>query len=166
MPFPDPCLMNTVQHWMPGTAQLRNPWKNTTVLLKSGLRIQTRMAPNYFGNPDPYYREKLDPDPQKSPNSRICAKWSHGGRSQWRRGGSVDQWLQIRINFMRSRIWIRFNVKGVICIRSPHCKKSSVEDPGCLSRIPDPDFYPSRIPDPKTATKERGEKNLLSYIFL
>jgi hypothetical protein len=41
----------------------------------------------------------------------------------------------------------------------------SVADPGCLSRIPDPDFYPSRIPDPgsripdaKTATKERGEK--------
>jgi hypothetical protein len=33
-----------------------------------------------------------------------------------------------------------------------------VADPGCLSRIPDPDFYPSRIPDPKTATKERGEK--------
>jgi hypothetical protein len=27
-----------------------------------------------------------------------------------------------------------------------------------LSRIPDPDFFPSRIPDPKTATKERGEK--------
>ncbi len=25
--------------------------------------------------------------------------------------------------------------------------------------IPDPDFFPSRIPDPKTATKERGEKN-------
>jgi hypothetical protein len=24
--------------------------------------------------------------------------------------------------------------------------------------IPDPDFYPSRIPDPETATKERGEK--------
>ncbi len=28
------------------------------------------------------------------------------------------------------------------------------------SRIPDPDFYPSRIPDPKTATKERGEKKI------
>jgi hypothetical protein len=26
------------------------------------------------------------------------------------------------------------------------------------SWIPDPDGYPSRIPDPKTATKERGEK--------
>jgi hypothetical protein len=38
--------------------------------------------------------------------------------------------------------------------------ENSVADPGCLSRIPDPDFYPSRIPDPKTATKERGEKNL------
>jgi len=25
--------------------------------------------------------------------------------------------------------------------------------------IPDPDFYPSRIPDLETATKERGEKN-------
>jgi hypothetical protein len=27
-----------------------------------------------------------------------------------------------------------------------------------LTRIPDPDFYPSRIPDPKIATKERDEK--------
>ncbi len=42
---------------------------------------------------------------------------------------------------------------------------NSVADSECLSRIPDPDFYPSRIPDlgsripdPKTATKERGEK--------
>jgi hypothetical protein len=48
----------------------------------------------------------------------------------------------------------------------------SVPDPGCLSRIPDPDFYPSRIPDPgsripdpKTATKERGEKKLVVIPF-
>jgi hypothetical protein len=27
--------------------------------------------------------------------------------------------------------------------------------------IPDPDFYPSRIPDPKTATKERGGKKFV-----
>jgi hypothetical protein len=39
-----------------------------------------------------------------------------------------------------------------------------VADPGCLSLIPDPDFYPSRIPDPKTVTKE-VKKNLLSYFF-
>jgi hypothetical protein len=34
-----------------------------------------------------------------------------------------------------------------------------VADPGCLFWIPDPDFYPSRIPDPKTGRKERGEKH-------
>jgi hypothetical protein len=31
--------------------------------------------------------------------------------------------------------------------------------------IPDPDFYPSRIPDPKTATKERGEKKIVVLPF-
>jgi hypothetical protein len=53
-------------------------------------------------------------------------------------------------------------------------------DPECLSRILDPDFYPSRIPDlgsqipdpgslipdPKTVTKERGEKKKFCYTFL
>ncbi len=35
-------------------------------------------------------------------------------------------------------------------------------------RIPDPDFYPSRISDPgsKTATKERGEKKFDVMQFL
>jgi hypothetical protein len=39
--------------------------------------------------------------------------------------------------------------------------------------IPDPDFYPSRIPDlgswipdPKAATKERGEKKICCHNFL
>jgi hypothetical protein len=48
-----------------------------------------------------------------------------------------------------------------------------VADPGCLSRIPDPEFYPSRIPDlgsripdRKTATKERGEKKFVVITFL
>jgi hypothetical protein len=36
-----------------------------------------------------------------------------------------------------------------------------IADPGCVSRISDPDFCPFRIPDPKTATKERGEKKLV-----
>ena len=31
--------------------------------------------------------------------------------------------------------------------------------------IPDPDFYPSRIPYPKTATKERGEKKFVVILF-
>ncbi len=51
------------------------------------------------------------------------------------------------------------HIYGTICF-------GSVADPGCLSRIPDPDFYPSRIPDPKTATKERGEKKLVVIPFL
>jgi hypothetical protein len=40
-----------------------------------------------------------------------------------------------------------------------------VADPGCLSRIPDPDFYPSRIPDPKRVPKERGEKKFVIILF-
>jgi hypothetical protein len=38
--------------------------------------------------------------------------------------------------------------------------------PDSGSRIPDPYFYPSWIPDPKTATKERGEKTICSHNFL
>jgi hypothetical protein len=38
-------------------------------------------------------------------------------------------------------------------------KKCSVADPGCLSRILIFTHPGSPIPDPKTATKERGEKN-------
>jgi hypothetical protein len=44
---------------------------------------------------------------------------------------------------------------------------SSVVDPGCLSRTPDPDFYPSRIPDlgsriQKQQHKSGVKKNLLN----
>jgi hypothetical protein len=60
------------------------------------------------------------------------------------------------------------------CTKQKHqsLSPSSVADPGCLSRIPDPDFYPSRIPDPgsgipdpKTATKERGENFFFCQTF-
>jgi hypothetical protein len=49
----------------------------------------------------------------------------------------------------------------------PGYNKASVADMGCLFRIPDPDFtHPgSRIPHPKTAIKERGEKNEFSFLF-
>jgi hypothetical protein len=52
-------------------------------------------------------------------------------------------------------------------ILTPMTLMSSLADPGCLSRIPDPDFtHPgSRIPDPKTATKERSEKKLVVITF-
>jgi hypothetical protein len=40
---------------------------------------------------------------------------------------------------------------------------TSVADPGCLSRILN--FTHPRIPDPKTATKERGEKKFVVIPF-
>ncbi len=50
---------------------------------------------------------------------------------------------------------------------------NSVADPGCLSRIPDPDFYPSQIPIPdlrsriqKQVEKRGVKKYFLSNIFL
>ncbi len=61
--------------------------------------------------------------------------------------GSVSDWIQIQLGQ-----WIRKR------IRNPDPDPGSVADPGCLSRIPDPDFYSSRIPDPKQQQK-RGEKN-------
>jgi hypothetical protein len=36
--------------------------------------------------------------------------------------------------------------------------KSSVADPGCSSRIPDPDFYPSRIPDLESWIQNQQQK--------
>ncbi len=63
-------------------------------------------------------------------------------------------------------------IRDVYCIRDVY--------PGCLSRIPDPDFYPFRIPDPgsripdlgarisepgsKNNNKREGWKKLLSYL--
>jgi hypothetical protein len=41
----------------------------------------------------------------------------------------------------------------------------SVADPGCLSRILIFTHPGSRIPDPKTATKERGEKKCFQRII-
>jgi hypothetical protein len=46
----------------------------------------------------------------------------------------------------------------------------SVAAPGCLSRIPDPDFYPSRIPDLRSWIQKQQEKtlvkkNLFSYLI-
>jgi hypothetical protein len=44
----------------------------------------------------------------------------------------------------------------------------SVADPGCLSRIPDPDFCPFRIPDlgSKNSNKREGWKKLVVKIFV
>jgi hypothetical protein len=49
-------------------------------------------------------------------------------------------------------------------------EKFSVADPGCLFRIPDPDFYPSRIPNPgfriQKQQQKRGVKKICYHTFL
>ncbi len=43
----------------------------------------------------------------------------------------------------------------------------TVQCSGFWMIIPDLDFYPSRIPDPATATEEEGKKSVvLPYLFL
>jgi hypothetical protein len=43
-----------------------------------------------------------------------------------------------------------------------------IADPRCLSRIPDPDFFPSRIPDPKKhgEVKTNNYSVVIYYIFV
>ena len=41
----------------------------------------------------------------------------------------------------------------------------SVADPGCLSRIPDPDFYPSRIPDLGSRIQKQQQKTGVKKFF-
>ncbi len=62
-------------------------------------------------NPDPHfskYSEALEAQ-NKAVDGRC--------RSQLRPGGSLDQWLKIPITLMRSRIWIRVEMKNWIRIR-------------------------------------------------
>ncbi len=40
----------------------------------------------------------------------------------------------------------------------------SVADPGCLSRISDPDFYPSRIPDLGSRIQKQQQKRKVKKI--
>ena len=58
---------------------------------------------------------------------------------------------------------------GIIFARSGFAY--SVADPGCLSRISDPDFYPSRIPDlgsriQKQLQKRGVKKNFIKHFFV
>jgi hypothetical protein len=41
--------------------------------------------------------------------------------------------------------------------KEENVRQCSVADPGCLSRNPDPDLCPPRIPDPTPAKKKRGK---------
>ena len=51
-----------------------------------------------------------------------------------------------------------FNYTFRVKIQLVVTKVCSVADPGCLSRIPDPDFYPSRIPDLGSRIQKQQQK--------
>ncbi len=55
---------------------------------------------------------------------------------------------------------------GLFFSQLKHTKLASVADPGCLSRILIFTHPGSQIPDPKTATKERGKKKKFCHTFL
>jgi hypothetical protein len=59
---------------------------------------------------------------------------------------------------INSRAWADLSLTVNVSVKMQCC--------GSGMFIPDPDFYPSRIPDPKTATKERGEKKKVVTPFL
>jgi hypothetical protein len=66
------------------------------------------------------------------------------------------------------RFLLNFSIKAIssmnesvffkILTKRPN-NTSSVEDPGCLSQIPDSDFYPSRILDSGSRISGPGSKN-------
>ncbi len=99
---------------------------------------------------DPGWVEKQDPNP--------------GWTSHFRELGNQFFAVKILELFDADPGWKTFR-SGINILNGFTSVGASVADPGCLSRIPDPDFYPSRIPDlgfripdPKTATKERWKK--------
>jgi hypothetical protein len=67
---------------------------------------------------------------------------------------------------LSNTIWkVGQNLFQLVCkeITRNYIINNSVADPGCLFWIPDPDFYSFRIPDPKTATKDSGEKKFTFF---
>ncbi len=63
---------------------------------------------------------------------------------------------------------IRFaGLEASVDLKSFMCEPENKSDQCCGSGmfIPDPDFYPSRIPDPKTVPKERDEKKFCYHTF-
>ncbi len=59
---------------------------------------------------------------------------------------------------------LKLNVPVILCFKSPRVTVS-VADPGCLSRIPDPNFLPIPDPESKNSYKREGWKNFFWNIF-
>ncbi len=88
-------------------------------------------------------------------NAGIHCLWAAGRTGKWRYWAIIQPFSQsyhtTSVCLFQTR---KFWPLAVTEKRSRTYLGNSNADPGCLSRIPDPDFYPSRIPDPKIATKK------------
>ncbi len=84
-------------------------------------------------------------------------KWSI---SVWIPGSGVWVYKDLEVEYECMNTW-----KWSMSVWRPG---SSVADPGCLSLVPDPDFYPSRIPDlgSKNSNKREGWKEIFFHTFL
>ena len=84
---------------------------------------------------------------------------------------SVMIWPLNYVTALLCSTYIPFFIQVLMNVQCTSCLPCSVADPGCLSLIPDPDFYPSRIPDLgsriKKQQQKRGvKKNLMSYLSM
>ncbi len=63
-------------------------------------------------------------------------------------------------NFRRSRMFIPDPRSWYFSIPDPGSpKQQNFADLGCLSRIPDPDFFPPQIPETGSNNNKKGDKN-------
>jgi hypothetical protein len=88
---------------------------------------------------------------------------SGSGSTDLNKGGFGFKTLVLMQLVAVCSVWIRicFMPTKIKCLKTV----LRIRDFYPRSLIPDPDFYPSRIPNPKTASKERGGKKFVVISF-
>jgi hypothetical protein len=98
----------------------------------------------------------------------------------WRPGSPSSSWPRIgRSSYSTWRYGdgeaflsnLEYGTQYIANLSLNMCGGGSVADPGCLSRIPDPNFYPTRVPDLGSRTQKQQQKrgvkkNLMLFLFL
>ncbi len=149
-PFPDPdpehwtCLIWRLLYW-PGDSEMLT----TLASEKPKTRLISRLV-YWPGDPLRYWRHLH----QKSHDTPLILHWlaeTPALGSNWSSGTRFTVRTEGTVQHKRSSVYL------LSLLRSQCC--------GSGMFIPDPDFYPSRIPDLKTAMKDRVEKNFVVIAF-
>ncbi len=130
----------------------------------------------FVGHFCPPWIRIVNPDPDMNPDPQQCssADWNHSAFTsfsisiisnlklylKWVNGVLPYRLLSKITNDLFMTGWNGMNyVYRSSSLYSRVCLVThSVADPGCLFRIPDPDFYPFLIPDPTKPKKGEEEK--------